>query len=186
MTKKELILELNSLSALRKNRWRVANLVLENKNNFKPLLEIVFDVDNKDSIKAAWVMEFVCHQKLEWLYDSLDYFTNNCKNVHFGSAVRPMAKICQMLVVTNDKTPVLNLTNKHKELITEIAFDWLISKHKVAVKAYSMLTLYILGKKIDWVHPELKLIITQNSSAESAAYKSRGKITLVQINKFKR
>ncbi len=61
-------------------------------------------------------MKFVDHQKLKWLYGSLDYFTINCKKVHFGSAVQSMVKICQLLFVKNDKTLISNLTNKHKEL----------------------------------------------------------------------
>ena len=59
----------------------------------------------------------------------------------------------------------------------------MISNHKVATKAYSMNALFLFGKNYDWVHQELKLILQQNISKESAAYKARGKMTLELINK---
>ena len=46
-----------------------------------------------------------------------------------------------------------------------------------------MNALFLFGKNYDWVHEELKLIIEQNISKESSAYKARGKITLGLINK---
>ncbi len=184
MTKQEIINELETINALRINRVRVSDLILQNKNNFLPLLEIVFDVNNKTSIKAAWVLEFVCTKNLEWLFLHLDYFTKNIKQVHYDGATRPISKICQLLIKYNNKTPILNLVNTHKEQIIETCFDWMISNHKVAVKAYTMQTLFLLGKHNDWIHEELKLIIQKNIDFESSAYKSRGKITLEQITKF--
>ncbi len=186
MTKKEIIQQLNKTTASRENRIEVANLVLQDKTNFNNLLKIVFKVDDKLSIKAAWVLEFVCKKQLSWLYENLDYFTKNIKKIHFGSAVRPIAKICQLLVLKNAKTPILNFTAKNKENIIETAFDWMISNHKVAIKAYTMQTLFYLGKEQKWIHDELEIILQNNIDSETAAYKSRGLITIAQIKKFKK
>ncbi len=179
MTKTQILKELNNISALRSNRIRVADLILQNENNLLKLLELIFEVDNKTSIKAAWVFEFVCIKNLNWLFPHLSYFTNNISKVHFDSAVRPIAKICQLLVKKNKQLPL-----KIKEQIIETGFDWMISNHKVAIKAYTMHTLFILGKETGWVHKELKLIILNNIDTQSPAYQSRGKITLLQIKKF--
>ena len=62
-------------------------------------------------------------------------------------------------------------------------FDWMISDQKVAVKAYSMETLYIFGKENPWVHKELQLILEQEISNGSPAYKARGKKILNWLNK---
>ncbi|MGB3152866.1 MAG: adenylosuccinate lyase, partial [Maribacter sp.] len=62
-------------------------------------------------------------------------------------------------------------------------FDWLIGNHKVAAKAYSMTCLLFLGRKFDWIHPELKLVLEQNYASGSAAYKARARMTLAKINK---
>lgn len=183
-----LVRELENLgTALRVNRQRVADLVINDPSLFPYLLEIVFEVENKTSIKAAWVLEFVCIKNLDWLVPHLDYFTQNIGRVKFDSAARPVSKLCNLLAIAyNKKTPnsIKNeLTKTHIELIIEAGFDWMISDFKVATKAYTMNSLYIFGKNSDWVHKELKLIIEQNMMQESAAYKSRGKITLALINK---
>ncbi len=180
MTKDFLISQLDSITDTRRiNRLRVAKIVLQNRQLFPFLLEIVFDVTNKTFIRAAWVLEFVCNEKLNWLAPHFDYFLQNISKIIFGSAVRPVSKICEFLAKSyNSKKDLFiqnHLSKKHIDLIIEACFDWLISTNKVAVKVYSMQTLYLLGKNYDWVHTELALIIQQNISRESGAYKARGK-----------
>jgi hypothetical protein len=190
MTKAYLINQLNAITdARRVNRLRVANLVIENKELFPFLLEIVNDVENKTSIKAAWVLEFVCHKKLEWLAEYIDLFCAHLNKLHFGSAIRPIAKICELLAKAYTSKEAFyikeKLTKRHIDLIVEASFDWLISHHKVAIKVYSMETLLIFGKNYDWVYEELAHIITKNIYKESGAYKSRGKKVLLRLKKNK-
>jgi len=188
MTKKYLILKLRTMeNASRLNRLNVANLVLENKLLFKYLLEIVFEFDNKLSIKAAWVLEFVCAKKLEWLAPHLTYFTQNINKIKFDSAVRPISKICEFLAKDVSATPNSTIKNSitkvHIKKIIETGFDWLISNHKVAVKVYTMEMLFLFGENYNWVHIELQLIIQKNIINESPAYQARGKKILSWINK---
>lgn len=65
------------------------------------------------------------------------------------------------------------INQKHKEQLINCCFDWLISNQKLAVEAYSMTVLYIIGKEFDWVHPELKNILLENIDSKSARYKAR-------------
>ena len=54
-------------------RQRVAKFVLKDPNLFKHLIAITFDVDNKVSIKAAWILEWICtHHQLEWILPPLN------------------------------------------------------------------------------------------------------------------
>jgi len=188
MNKTFLIQQLENIeNPTRENRLRVANLVIDNKILFKHLLEIVFEYDNKLSIKAAWVLEFVCAEKLDWLAPHLTQFTNNISKVKFGSAVRPVSKICEFLAkkYTSKNTSIIKteINKKHVTTIIEAGFDWLIGEHKVAVKVFSMEFLFLFGKNHNWVHEELQLIIQQNMINESAAYQARGKKILSWINK---
>lgn len=188
MSKEILIQQLeNSGTALRSNRNRVRNYVIDNPELFPFLLEISFQVDTKLSIKATWILELVCEKHLNWLAPYLDTFTSNIGTAHLDSAVRPLSKICNfMAIVYNSKKDSIvknSLSKIHIELIIESGFDWMISNHKVATKAYTMNALYLFGKNSDWVHHELKLILQQNIPTESAAYKARGKITLDLINR---
>ncbi|WP_372746934.1 adenylosuccinate lyase [Lutibacter sp.] len=188
MTKEFLITQLENIeNAKRKNRDRVATIVLKNNELFPFLLKITFDVNNKISIKAAWILELVCEQQLDFIVPHLPYFVENISLVKFESAIRPLSKICNFIAIAyNSKTDNLiksTLLKSEINTIIEASFDWMIGNHKVAAKAYAMNTLYIFGKNIDWVHPELKLLIEQNMAIQSAAYKARGRMTLALINK---
>lgn len=189
---KQSLLELldTKVTSTRENRSRIATVVLNDQSLFQILLQITFDADNPVSVKAAWVLEFVLNKKLDWLIPHLDYFTNNLSIIYRDSAVRPTAKICEFLAKSyTSKKPSLikdKLTSQHINKIIEAAFDRLISEHKVAVKVYSMEALFLFGKEFDWVHNELRLVIQQEISNGSAAYKARGKRTLLKIIKFEK
>lgn len=188
MNKTYLIKQLEDMqNAKRANREHVACLVLEHFELMPYLIEIVFEVENKLSIKAAWTLEIVCEKNLNLIIPYLDIFTATISSLKYDSAVRPAAKICNFMAIaftSKHKNAIKNhFTKKHINLVIETGFDWMLSKHKVATKAYTMNALYLLGKHIDWVHEELQLILQQNISRESAAYKARGKITLALINK---
>ena len=47
-------------TAARINREKASNIVLQNPKLVKNLVEFTFDVDNKLSIKAAWILEWIC------------------------------------------------------------------------------------------------------------------------------
>ena len=182
MTEKQLLVELDNVNALREKRLYLTSLILNDLSNIKPLIRIAFKFDNEISIKAAWVLEFVIKQKLEIVLPHLNYFSKNLQKIHFGGAVRSMAKITQLITQNNNKNKIL--TNKQEKAFIEIAFDWLISEHKVAIKSYSMQVLFLLGKKHDWIHVELKNILLENIHKYSSAYKARARITIKQIDKF--
>lgn len=173
--------KLNYVTGHRENRQKYANEVLDNPEIFPELIQLSFQVSNKNSSKAFWILEFVCYQKLEWLVDYLDFFCSNIKKLKDESSIRPAAKICQLLVLAHFKKNEIILSEKNLEEITESSFDWLINDIKVAPKAYSMRTLYLLGEHYDWIHPELKTIITKDFPNHSAAYKAVAKEVLKKI-----
>ena len=175
----------------RENRERVANIVLENKDFFKDLVTITFDIENKTSIKAAWVLEWICtHHHLNWIIPHLDEFTSKINTVKFDSAIRPCAKICEHLAnayyVKFDNEVKKNLTIQHIDSIIETGFDWLITPQKIAVRAYTMNALYLFGLEKDWVHPELKHLIETKIIFESKGTKARGKYVLNLIEKHRK
>ena len=183
-TKKDIKLLLDGMGvAERKNRQRVANYFLTHQEDLPLLLEIVFETDYRLHHKAAWTLEFVLEKNLGWLVPHLDYFTENLHQLTHQSSIRPIAKICKWIanafVKKQEHLFVQNLTPLHINQLVETGFDWMIGKHKVAAKAYTMATLYYFGKlplkKLNWIHPELKNIILQNIQTGSPAYKSQGR-----------
>ena len=174
----------------RVNRNNAANIVLAQPNLIKHLVDLTFDVNNKLSIKAAWVLEWICtHHGIEHILPYLDRFTTNISIVRFDSAVRPCAKICEHLANAftskkGNKTKT-TLTQSHIDAIIETGFDWLITDQKIAVRAYTMTFLYLFGLQKDWVHPELKHLIETKIIHESKGCKARGKYILEMIEKQK-
>ena len=175
----------------RENRQRVANIVLENQILFKELVRITFDVDHKISIKAAWILEWICtHHHLHYILPHLDEFSTKITTVKFDSAIRPCAKICEHLATAygakNKNEVQQKLTAQHINAIVETGFDWLITPQKIAVRAYTMTTLYFFGLTIDWIHPELKHLIETKIIHESKGCKARGKFILSLIEKHQK
>jgi len=184
-----LLEQLNNLeTAKRENRQRIANIVLEQAFLFEELVTITFWIDKKISIKAAWVLEWICtHQNLDFILPYLKEFTSKISSLKFDSAIRPCAKICEHLATayyakSANKTKEI-LTLVHIDAIVETGFDWLITPQKIAVRAYTMNTLYLFGLEKEWIHPELKHLIETKIIHESKGTKARGKHVIKLIEK---
>ncbi|WP_178988908.1 adenylosuccinate lyase [Winogradskyella schleiferi] len=185
MNKAELYKELTYVNHSRENRLKYAYLVMDNPELIPSLLEILFDVDDKISCRAAWVFEFMCGEKLEAIIPYLDTFTENMSKVHLDSAVRPVAKVCEYLVKANysktDHIIKTKLLEKHKEKIIEASFDWMINDEKIAPKAYAMNALFLLGHEYDWIHNELVIILERDFQMQSSGFKARARHILKKI-----
>ncbi|MBG7613328.1 adenylosuccinate lyase [Polaribacter sp. BAL334] len=177
----------NEVNASIINRQKVANIVLKDENLHRELIKITFYVTEEISIKAVWVLEWICtHYTIDIVLKNIDEFTENIKFVKFDSAARACSKICELLAVNFDTKKVLCLDNNHILKITETCFDWLISDQKTAVKAYAMTTLFIFGKKQKWIHESLKHLIETKIIFESKGTKARGKNVLLAIEKHRK
>jgi len=187
VTKDQLYNELNYVNHSREKRLHYANLVINNPDLIPELLEILFMADDKISCRAAWVFEFMCGEKLEAIIPYLDDFTLNMHKVYLDSAVRPVAKVCEYLVkayYSKEKNNIQTaLKPIHKERIVEVCFDYMINDEKIAPKAYSMNTLFLLGRDIDWIHPELVMILERDFQIQSSGFKARAKHILKKIKK---
>ncbi|MDL5511693.1 adenylosuccinate lyase [Arenibacter sp. M-2] len=185
MTYLELYNALNYVDHSRTKRRDMSNLVVSQPSNIATLMKVAFQVDDPVSCKACWILEFTAKEHLAYLLPSMDTFVRNIGSVHLDPAVRPIAKICEILMKsyfqTKDHTTRNALNEEHLENITSACFDWLIGDHKVAAQAYSMTSLLLLGRKFNWIHPELRMILEQNYQNGSAAYKARARLTLAKL-----
>lgn len=187
MTTAQLYTELNYVNHSREKRLFYAQMMQKQPELVSNLLDILFRVDDKISPRAAWVFEFMCHEDINTIIPHLDRFTSNLHKVHLDSAVRPVAKICELLAVAythkEDNLIKTALTKIHIERIIETCFDYMINDEKVAPKAYSMSTLFLFGKDYDWVYPELTRILEDDFTKQSAAFKARARHILKKIKK---
>lgn len=194
MSKDYLLEQLHSVeNAKRDNRQRVANIVSERPELIEHLVDVNFEVDNKISIRAAWILEWICtHCDLNLILPYLDVFTQKLGLLQFDSSIRPSAKICEHLALAythkSDNLVKKQLTPEHIDAIVETGFDWLITPQKIAVRAYTMNTLFLFGTLDgkEWVHPELEHLIQTKIIHESKGCKARGRHILEEIAKFRR
>jgi hypothetical protein len=167
-------------TAHRPIRDLLSGMVFSNPALLPELMEMALDISDKNHYKACWSLELVLERHIEWL-TPFDPFCNTLAAYKHEGAIRSVSKICLFAVTHNQKHPGF-LNGKHLSHITEACFDWLIDpKGKVANKAYAMRALYIIGKKEDWVYPELQRILSEDFVKHSAAYKGAAKEILGKL-----
>lgn len=185
MTTEQLYDQLNYVDSTKASRLEFAQQILNQPELTPVLLELIFKVEDALSPKAAWILEVACGENLNILLPYLDHFTLKMPTVHFDSAVRSMAKICEYLTkafyINSDPEVKTHLKSEHKERIIELCFDYMINDNKTAPKAYSMQTLFLLGKEYSWIHPELATILQRDFQQESAGFKARARHILKAI-----
>jgi len=181
----ELQTKLDYVSPCRASRSLLAGEILENHSLFDELVAICFSTSDKNHHRACWILEFVCYEELMWMQPHLDFFCLNLKYLKEESAVRPIAKVIQLLVKSHYRKEEngIFLSEENIQNCIETSFDWLINDVKVATKAYSIRTLYILGNYYYWIHPELQIILNKDYAKHSAAYQAVAKEVLKKIEK---
>ncbi len=149
------------------------------------LLDNMSVVDDENSTFSARIFEITCKEHLEIVLPFLDIFCNLLGIVKLDGTIRPCSKICELLMISyflRNNLYYRNLiTDAHLEKIIEAGFDWMITDKPIAIQAYTMQTLYLLGTKYDWIHPELALIIEKEIPNGSTGYKNRGRKVLKAI-----
>jgi len=176
---------IKNCTAHRKSREEYQRYILANPSEFPGLVAFGFEVSDKDSHKACWILEFVAYKRLDWFVPQLDFICENLSRLDDESSIRPLAKICQLLVGAHFTVgSKITLSESQLQKITEASFDWLIGDFKVASKAYSMRTLFILGKHSNWILPELKDVLEKGFHEHTAAYKAAAREILKKLAKI--
>jgi len=188
MNKYSLIKELNVIPSInRESVKQLSKLILNDQQLFESLVEIAFDYDNEISLKAIITLEIVVEQRLDWIAYKLSYFTNNIALLTNENAIRSASKICNLIAqdYTSKFDSAIKLIMTHEQLseIIETCFDWLLKDYKASIKTQSMEALFHIGKKIRWIHYEVRLILEKNSTNQSSNYISKANKVLEMISK---
>jgi len=179
MTRDQLYDQLEFVNHSKENRKKYALLIINNPELFPIVLDFVFNIEDKNSHRATWLLEFIARENLNSILPYLNRITSKMHTIKNDSAVRPIAKICEYLIEAyynkhNNKTKD-TLKPEHKEKIVELCFDYLITNKPIAPQAYAMNILYLLGRDYNWIHPELIQLLEQNYTSGSKGYKARAK-----------
>ncbi len=169
--------QIEKSTAHRKSREINRDFIFNNPAFLNELIQIAFNINDKNHHKAWWIMELVFEENIHLITPYIDSFCEVIAKLKEDPAKRPASKIC--LFLSDPKKYFL--TENQETIIIETCLDWLIKDEKVAAKAYSIRALYNLGKKHDWIHPELVQIIQQDFAHHSAAYKAVSKEILRKL-----
>jgi len=188
MNKYSLIKELNVIPNInRESLKQLSKLILNEQHLFESLVEIAFDYDNEISLKAIITLELVVEQRLEWIAYNLPYFTKNIATLKDENAIKSASKICNLIAQEYsskfDSAIKLIITHEQLSEIIETCFDWLLKDYRASIKTQSMEALYNIGKKISWIHYEVKLILEKDSTNQSSNYISKSNKVLDLIAK---
>ncbi|RZJ70042.1 hypothetical protein [Flavobacterium sp.] len=173
----ELRKEIENSTAHRPIRDKISGYVLANRQEFETLLFMALDVSDKNHHKACWNLELVIEAKIDWIKPYLEKFCDSLENFTDESALRSISKIC--LFIARAEFPKKGrgnfATDEQLQKIASATFDWLIDERKVATKAYAMRALFLLGKRYDWIYPDLKVVLSKDFPDHSAGYKAAAK-----------
>ena len=152
-------------------------LIIATPELMHPLVETAFNTCDQNHHKACWILELVCEERIDLFLPFMDDFCDALKSYKSDSAIRSIAKIGLFIV----KNKNINLIKNQEEKIIETYLDWLILSNKAANAAYTMRTLYLLGKKHDWVNDELKILLQRDCSHQTPGYRSAVKDILKRL-----
>ena len=178
--KSKLIEKLNNSNAHRNSRMGVCDYVIQN-GLIDELVQIAFNKNDKNHFKAFWALEFVCEKQLDSFTPYIPVFCEILSEVKNDSAVRSATKICMFLANNNHRRNGIDLTEEQELQLIESSIDRLIQEEKVASKVYAMKTLFIFGKKYDWIYKQMKPIISQDAYQHSYAYQAAARNILKKI-----
>ena len=140
---------------------------------FKELMQCFLSNEYRLAQRAAWSVSWAAAQTPELIKPYIKNLVEvlQRKNVH-DAVIRNSVRILQQIEIPEAL---------HGELMNS-CFELIESPSTpVAIKAFSLTTLYNLSKHYPEIKNELKLIIEANLNNETAAFKSRGKAILKKL-----
>ena len=163
MTSKDLKQELQNLKAYKQERVRIGEAVVQHQ--LLPDLIAFCRPESGVSHQACWSLEqsFLLQEEAcyPFLKEICELYTQNINS----SGMRPLCKISGILTkkyYSNKDNPIKKILHQPmREKIVEGCFQELISTDRTANMAYSVYSLYELGKEFDWIYPELIPVLQQ-------------------------
>jgi hypothetical protein len=170
MTIKEEILKEHS----RENALRIASYACQSKKKFKELMSCFSDKEYRVAQRAAWSVSWAAKKKPEMIIPYIKELVAQFqrKDVH-NAVIRNAVRILESI----------EIPEKFHGQVMSTCFKFIEDPTTpVAVKAFSLTTLFNLSKHYPEIKQELKLIIEERWDTETAAFKSRGRKILRSIN----
>jgi hypothetical protein len=154
--------------------FKISEFACSSPKHFAALMKCFLSNEYRLAQRAAWSVSWVAKKNPElivpYIKDLVDQLPR--KDVH-NAVIRNSIRILQQIEIPEDL---------HGELMNS-CFNFIESPSTpIAIKAFSLTTLFNLSKSYPEIKNELKLIIEERWNNETAAFKSRGKKILKALN----
>jgi len=153
---------------------KISDYACTSKKTFDELMQCFLDKQYRVAQRAAWSVSIAAQKKPEIIQPYISTLVAQLQNKEVHDAViRNSVRILQQVEIPE----IL-----HGEVMNA-CFQFIETPATpAAIKAFSLTTLFNLSKLYPEIKPELKLIIEELWDTETAAFKSRGKKILSELN----
>ena len=153
---------------------KISSYACSSPKHFKELMQCFLSNDYRLAQRAAWSVSWAAKKSPEliqpYIKDLVDQLPR--KDVH-NAVIRNSVRILQQVEIRG---------SLHGELMNS-CFSFIEAPSiPVAIKTFSLTTLFNLSQSYPEIKNELKLIIEERWNHETAAFKSRGKRILKQLS----
>jgi hypothetical protein len=157
----------------KKHVLNIATLACASKKDFKELVDCFLSDDYRLAQIASWCLHWAVTQKPEMIgpYIKKVVAQLDRKDVH-PSVIRHTVNILQSI----------NIPEEFHGKVMNACFNFIETPSTgIAIKAFSLTTLYNLSRIYPEIRSELKLVIEERWDTETAAFRSRGKKILASF-----
>lgn len=145
----------------------------------KSLIAFIKKTDEKTQVSLICVLDIIIEDYPEYLNNCFNDFIIFQQQTTNETCKRSTSRIIYHILKYNSKI----FTNKQKEKLIEIHFNWLISKSLVATRVNCLSILFELRNQAEWITTELAAIIEQQILLQEHSFISRAKKILTKIHK---
>lgn len=152
---------------------KIASYACASKKNFKELMKCFLDEEYSLSQRAAWSVSWAARKKPAMIIPHIKHLVSvlHKKNVHHA-VIRNSVRVLQEIEIPEE----------FHGAVMDACFQFLEKPSTpVAIKVFSLATLFNLSKKYPEIKPELKLIIEDSWEHETAAFRSRAGKLLTKL-----
>lgn len=157
----------------KENCQKIVDWVGDNISRFNQLFNLFLNDDHKVTQRAAWPMSYCVISHPELIKNSFGKLISNLQKAEIHDSIkRNTVRLLQSVDIPKKfEGAVMNICFKYVESPTEA----------VAIKAFSLTILGKLSKKYPEIIPEIKLLIEDQISHQTAAFKFRANALLKQF-----
>jgi len=144
---------------------KIADYAVKSNQNFEVLIECFLDNDYRLAQRAAWCVSWAARKNPSMIQPYVKVLVEQLERTDVHPAViRNSVRILEAIEIPEEFHGIV--MNACFNLIENVSTP-------VAIKAFSLTTLFNLSKKYPEIKPELKLIIEEKKEHETVAFRAR-------------